>query len=110
MIVVTQVPAQVEQEFSHCLKRASVDAVSLERMKEGLHMCILPRGATPSHALTCLRVAEVLPDPGAEELTAPVTMEDQTGRWLPTTQCGREYGARQSRISHLAQAPRQDAA
>ncbi len=107
MVVVVDVAPQLAAEHDLGVKPRSVNEFRLQRVKEGLDVCVLLRPAT-SRALLDPERPQPLPQRHGGVFTPPITVKDHAGRWLPTADRRVKHALRQVRISSARQAPRED--
>lgn len=109
MVVVPVIPTQLLTKLGDGLKLAAVDEIGFERVKERLHVGVLPRRSTARHALPNPVRAQAIPQRRAEKLTAAVGVKDEPRGGMAPPDGRVDHGARQPRVAHRAQSPRQEA-
>src|SRR2546425_13012814 len=84
-LVIVKPHVALEREAQLAVRRepSAMEHLGLQRMKERLHMRVVPRGPHAGGALPDARDPEAIAKPLGGILAAAITVEDEAGAWAP---------------------------
>src|SRR2546422_940816 len=83
VIVVPHVALEREAQLAIRREPSAMDHLGLQRMKERLHMRVVPRGPHAGGALPDAQDPEAIAKPLGGILAAAITVEDEAAAWAP---------------------------
>src|SRR5437867_1185184 len=83
VIVIPHVALEREAQLAVRREPRAMDHLGLQRMKERLHMRVVPRGPHAGGALPDAQDPEAIAKPLGGILAAAITMEDEAAAWAP---------------------------
>src|SRR2546422_950522 len=93
VIVIPHVALEREAQLAVRREPRAMDHLGLQRMKERLHMRVVPRGPHAGGALPDAQDPEAVAKPLGGILAAAITVEDEAGAWAPA-EAGRAHQPR----------------
>src|SRR5207245_10583978 len=81
--VIPHVALEREAQLAVRREPSAMDHLGLQRMKERLHMRVVPRGPYPGGALPDAQDPEAIAKPLGGILAAAITVEDEAAAWAP---------------------------
>jgi hypothetical protein len=105
MVVVAHIATKLVAELAHGGKRPTVNQVAFEGVKERLHVSALAGGTAARHTLLNASGGQGRPKRRARKLAPTIAVKDRAGRRAATASLN--HGARQPRVSSVAESPPQ---
>ena len=105
VIVIPHVAPEREAQLAIRCEPHAVDYLGLQRMKERLHMRVVPRGPPARSALPDTQDLEAIAEPLGGILAAAITVEDEAGTWAPAADGRIEHRSGEVRVAGPAEGP-----
>src|SRR6266705_1275012 len=105
VIVIPHVALEREAQLAVRRKLRAVDHLGLQRMKERLHMRVVPRGPHAGGALPDAQDPEAIAKPLGGILAAAITVEDEAGAWAPAADGRIEHRPGEAGVACPAERP-----
>src|SRR5439155_1035287 len=105
VIVIPHVAPEREAQLAIRCEPHAVDYLGLQRMKERLHMRVVPRGPPARSALPDTQDLEAIAEPLGGILAAAITVEDEAGTWAPAADGRIEHRSGEVCVAGPAEGP-----
>src|SRR5205809_102518 len=105
VIVIPHVAPEREAQLAVRREPRAMDHLGLQRMKERLHMRVVPRGPPARGALPDAQDPEAIAEPLGGILAAAITVEDEAGTWAPAADGRIEHRSGEVRVARAAEGP-----
>src|SRR2546422_5565843 len=105
VIVVPHVALEREAQLAIRREPRAMDHLGLQRMKERLHMRVVPRGPHAGGALPDAQDPEAVAKPLGGILAAAITVVDEAGTWAPAADGRIEHRPGEAGVARPAERP-----